>query len=337
LAVTFGCLAYAFWGLNFGQIRQAFRQANFFTLPLMFAALAGFFWLKAIRWRLLLTPLRRFRTREVFPALMIGFMGNNLLPAHLGEFVRIYVLGRDYRLSKTAIFSSVVLERVLDVIAILLLLGISLLTVRGLPQEFARASLWIAGVTVCGSVALVCYLIWTDRVVRIAEAVLRRVPLLPARLANKLVEMLRAGAEGLHAIRSPKLLWSIAATSVIHWSLNGAMVLIALWSFGQKVPPLASFFVVGVIAFGVTVPSSPGFFGVIQLCFWLAVEPFGVPKAAALAASIYYHLCQYVPVTLVGLYYLNRAGLKLGQVESAAEDTANGEMPGTGGQTEFPP
>ena len=90
-------------------------------------------------------------------------------------------------------------------------------------------------------------------------------------------------------------------------------------SFGQTLSVLASFFVMCIIAIGVTVPSTPGFFGVVQYCFWLGVQPFGVDQADAFAASVYYHLSQYIPVTLVGLYYLHRSGLKLTQVEHAAE------------------
>ena len=47
---------------------------------------------------------------------MIGFMGNNVLPAHLGELIRVFVLGRTFALSKAAVLSSVVLERILDMV-----------------------------------------------------------------------------------------------------------------------------------------------------------------------------------------------------------------------------
>ena len=86
-----------------------------------------------------------------------------------------------------------------------------------------------------------------------------------------------------------------------------------------------------VIAFGVTVPSSPGFFGVIQVAFRLSLVPYGVGATDAVAASVYYQLTQWVTITLVGLYFLQRTGLKLGQLERAAEETeaeAERELPG---------
>ena len=88
--------------------------------------------------------------------MMIGFMGNNLLPAHLGELARIFVLGREFNLSKTAVFSSVVLERVFDTATILAFFGASLLLVE-LPEMFQTASLYTAGLT---AVAFLVLAVW---------------------------------------------------------------------------------------------------------------------------------------------------------------------------------
>jgi len=318
LLVAIVCFVAALWGIPLADVRHSFARANYLTLPLMLLGLFAFFWLKAVRWRLLLEPVRRFETREVVSPMMIGFMGNNILPAHLGEFMRIYVLGREHGLSKTAVFSSVVLERVFDVIAILFLFAVSLVFVDGLPESYKSSSLAIAGVTLVGLLVLGAYVVWTDFFVRIAEKLLRFVP---DSLRGKLIGMLETGAEGLHSLRSPRLAVGIIATSLAQWAINGLTAYCAVLSFGQTLPLLASFFVIFVIAIGVTVPSTPGFFGVIQLCFWFGVQPFGVDKADAFAASVYYHLSQYIPVTLVGLYCLSRSGLKLTQVQGGAIET----------------
>ena len=82
---------------------------------------------------------------------------------------------------------------------------------------------------------------------------------------------------------------------------------------------LAAFILLGVVAFGVTVPSSPGYFGVIQLCFLVVLKLFVDDHERVFAASIYYHMVQWVPVTLLGLWYFNRSGLKVAEVEEEAE------------------
>ncbi len=127
------CLIIASWGIEMEQVKQGFLRANYATLPILLGLLFFFFWLKAIRWRLLLQPLRAFRTKEVVPSLMIGFMGNNVLPAHLGEIIRVFVLAREFSLAKAAVFSSVVLERLLDTAVILIFLVMSFMLMESLP------------------------------------------------------------------------------------------------------------------------------------------------------------------------------------------------------------
>ncbi len=250
--------------------------------------------------------------------MMIGFMGNNVLPLRLGELARVLVLGREFNLSKTAVLSSVVLERLFDTATILVFFGGSLLLVE-LPAAYAITSLYLGGLTAIAFLFFAIYVVWTERFVAVAEWVLDRLRILPATFRASLTGMLESGAEGLASLRDAKLVSWIVITSAMQWFLNGAMIYAALWSFGVDLPLRASFVVMGVTAFGVAVPSVPGFFGVIQLCFWVSLSIFGAEKVDVLGASVYYHLAQYIPVTLVGLYYLGRLGLRIGNITTEAE------------------
>lgn len=319
IAVTFACLAAAMWGLPYEEIRDSFKQANYATLPVLLIFLYLFFWLKAIRWKMLLHPLRDLQTREVVPAMMIGFMGNNILPAHLGEFMRMVVLGRQYKLSMTGVFSTVVLERIIDMAVILMLLGGGLFFSKQLPAEYRTASLVMAGLTLFAVLFVVVYVVWTGPFVRTVEWMLSKLPFVPEKLQTKVAEMLEAGAAGLHAIRNVKLLSGIVITSFLQWFFNGCMVYVSLWSFGVRdLSPAASFITMGAVAVAVIIPSTPGFVGVVQLGFTASLKLFGVEHADAFGASVYYHIAQYVPVTLVGLYYLSRTGFRLGDIEREA-------------------
>ena len=255
---------------------------------------------------------------------MMGFMGNNLLPAHLGEFARIYVLGREFNLPKTAVFSSVVLERVFDTASILGFFGVSLLLVE-LPQMYKTVSLYMALLTAVAFLVFAVYVFSTERFVRAAEWSLNRLRFLPATLRGTLTEMLESGAGGLASLQNARLTFWILITSALQWSLMGVMVYVALWCFGLHLPLHASFIVVGVTALGVVVPSTPGFFGVIQFCFWVSLRIFGVEKADAFAASVYYHFSYYIPVTLVGLYYPGHLGLRFGDITRGTVDEAENE------------
>ncbi|HTN02399.1 MAG TPA: lysylphosphatidylglycerol synthase domain-containing protein, partial [Planctomycetaceae bacterium] len=164
------------------------------------------------------------------------------------------------------------------------------------------------------------FVLWTRPFVRLFEAAMEWIPFLPAGLKKKIAGMLESGAEGLASLKDVRLLAGILATSQAQWLLNGLTVHLALWSFGIHVDPLVSCIVLGVTAFGVTVPSSPGYFGVIQLCFMAVLKFFTKDETAVFAASIYYHMIQYIPVTLIGLWYFNTTGLKIADVEATVEN-----------------
>lgn len=249
---------------------------------------------------------------------MIGFMGNNVLPVRLGELARVLIFGREFNLSKTAVLSSVVLERVFDTATILVFFGGSLMLVE-LPASYAVTSLYLGALTAIAFLLFAIYVVWTRQFVVVAEWLLNRLRFLPATFRASLTGMLESGAEGLASLRDAKLVSWIVVTSGIQWFLMGALVYISLWSFGIHLPLRASFVVMGVVAFGVAVPSVPGFFGVVQLCFWVSLSFFGVEKVDVLGASVYFHLAQYIPVTLVGLYYLGRLGLRVGDITAEAE------------------
>ncbi len=319
MIVTIACLVAALWGIDLDQIASSFERANYWTLPVMLVLLFVFFWLKALRWRMFLEPIKNLTASQVTPAMMIGFMGNNILPAHLGEFLRVYVLSRQFQIPKTTVLSTVVLERLFDVVAILCYLGIGIYFAPNLPEEYQTISIFIALGILFTIVSVAAYLIWTEAVINVFKSIFSYLPFLPDKLTHLVLEMMRSGALGMASMKSKRLCFGIIWTSFAQWLVNGASIYVALWSFNIQVSPLAAFVVLGVTAFGVTVPSTPGFFGVVQLCFSVSLKAFGVSNADAFSASIYYQLSQYIPVTLIGLYYSHREGLKLSEAEQEAE------------------
>ena len=282
IVVTAACLAAALWGFDrddYAAIGASFRTADYRTLPAVLGLLAGFFWLKAVRWSLLLRPLRPaapLTAVQVLPALLIGFAGNNLLPAHLGEVLRVIVIGRRYGLARTPVASTVVLERVCDVAAILAILGGGLAAAPEAPAGVRDAAVVLAVLLAIGLVGVAVYAVRTAWFVRTAERILARVPLLGAGVRAKAAELLEAGATGMAALRSPRLAAGIAVTSLAQWLVNVAMIDLSLRAFGIDRSPAISATLMGAVAFGVTVPSTPGFFGVIQAIFRAVLVPFGV-------------------------------------------------------------
>jgi uncharacterized protein (TIRG00374 family) len=324
LAVTALFLWLAFRGVDFADLGSQLAKADYRTLPLYLLALVAFFVLKAYRWTLLLKTFGKYSIPQVMPALMIGFMGNNILPAHLGEFMRVFVFARDYKKSYTAILSNLILERIFDVVTILAVLIIGLMFV---PELFAVTEIRIGAILVCIAAAGILavtgiFVIWTERFIAVTRWIFSKLRFLPTTLESKVTHLMQEAQLGLKTLHDPWLTIQIAAVSIVHWMVMTAMFFLSLWSFGIEVTIPTALLLMSVTALGVIIPAAPGFFGTIQLAFLLVLTPIlhlneqPALKSAVVGASIYYHLAQYIPVTLIGLYYLHRVGLSLTKVAS---------------------
>jgi len=337
--VTVACLGWAFHtmrddgqgglkptGQVIGEIVDAFRQADYRTLPWIWLALVAFYAIKAWRWKLLLSSFGSFRTMtDLLPSVMIGFAFNNVLPAHLGEFVRMYVFSREHDVPRTGALASIAVERIFDIIAILSLLLVGMMTVDSSQLDSSIVtSAWVFSGVVCvalGGAAV--YLIWTEPYVRFVESTLGLLPFVPSAVSGKVRGILESGAEGLAALKSPSLLIGVLLTSIAQWILNGSMIYLSLLAFDIEVSVGVAAIVLGVVAFGVTDPSTPGYFGIIQLCFLLVLKLFITEGETQLvfAASIYYHMAQWIPVTMIGMGYFLRAGFRLSDLDQDDESS----------------
>jgi len=118
--ITALMLLYALWGVDFPRLGRLLAGADYTLLLPFEAALVLFFVFTGLRWNLILRSQGRYSLRQSGPAMMIGFAGNNVLPAHLGELVRAVVFARQSSVPAAAVFMTLVVERILDVLAILL-------------------------------------------------------------------------------------------------------------------------------------------------------------------------------------------------------------------------
>ncbi len=326
VVVSAVCLWLAVKDVDWAKVPPAFAAADYRTLPLIGALLVAFFWTKAVRWAALLRPLPRgteepFGAVAALPALLIGFAGNNVLPARAGEFFRVAVAAKRWKTPAAGVLSTVVVERVLDVGAILTLFAAAVPFVPDAGAKYAWF-LWIAAAGLAaGAIGCGLFFWQTAACVRLAGRALARVPGLSGAGRAGVATLLKQASVGLDALRNGRALAGIVALSLLHWALMGGMIWLCLAAFGEALPLAAGAVVNGVIAFGVLVPSTPGFFGVMQACFRAGTAPFGVSPATAFSASVYYQITQWVPVTLAGALCAVRAGLWGGAKTATDEAT----------------
>ena len=297
----------AFRNADVAALLGALEDPDYRYLAPILLVLAALYWLRALRWSWLLRPLCWLSAREAAPALLIGAAGNNVLPAHLGEVLRAVVLAREFGLSKTAVLSTLVLERLLDLLSVLGILAVTLRFLPKAPQlEILRAAGCLLGAFVVGFLSLLGVFVWRSRAaLRAAEKLFS---VFGPGVRRKLLEHMRLAAEGLKTLRSPKLLAGVVGITLLAWILNGAGLYLATLSVSAEVPvpPLAALVLTSVVVLGLALPTAPGYVGTMQWCFVLALGVFAVPRETALAASIYALVVGFVPVTVAGVWFFLR-------------------------------
>jgi hypothetical protein len=296
LVVSVGLLVYFFWDVDLRVVGERLRQTLWGFLALSVALNFLSLWARARRWRYLFAP--GARSGHLFRALLVGYMGNNLLPLRAGEIVRIYVASRHGPRFWTA-FATVVVERVLDGLALGLLVG-GVLLVVAVPGELRWSILLFLAVDLVGILVLVLIAAAPDASRALIETLFHRI----GWLERRMLSMLGTMTEGVRGLRAPRHVVPITLYSVGIWFFLALSVWTGLHAAHLDLPLAAAWTVLAFLGLGVSLPSSPGFVGVIQAATVLALALFAVPRTEALSFSLLLHASQFFPVTALGLVCL---------------------------------
>jgi hypothetical protein len=280
--------------------------------------------IRSWRWGRLLRPLAKVPFVDLFSATVVGFTSGMVIP-RAGEVLRPYLIARRHPVSTSAGFASIILERLIDVVTVLLLF-FSYLYV--LPTPAAQITGGVMGyVKLGGALAGLLAVVVLGLLValhRHAEAVLslvgRLVAWIPARFREPLLAALRAFAGGLAVLHaSPGFLFLILGESLLLWLSIALGIYWTNCAFGLDLPFHSAFLIITFLVVGVAVPT-PGSVGGFHEFYLLALtQAFGVDKGVAAAAGIACHALSNLPVLLLGLAFLGREGLSLGKVAEMSE------------------
>lgn len=318
--------------MELAEVWQQLRDVNVPLFILATAIITGVFWIRAWRWKGILEPIADVPFRERFAAVNIGFMGNNLLPARIGEFLRAYTLARVSRVPVVGGLASLVVERVFDGIFVILLLfvamlspqfpalaGVQEITVPGTEYSFTIIGLARSlGLVVAVIVLFLFALVLAPKpAVRVAEFC---VSWLPVSFRRPIVDALEAFLAGAGVLRNPMLILRTTVWSAALWLWNALGFWVALYAFGIEVPYAAAVFFASTIALAASIPAAPGFIGTWHLmAVFVLSDMWGVSVASAGAFAAGFHLAGFIPVTLMGLWFAWRLGLSLAEAARSEE------------------
>jgi uncharacterized protein (TIRG00374 family) len=311
LAVSAACLWFATRGTDWSAVGGLLAAARLQWVAAAAASSVLAIVLRAQRWRLLLRPVAAVPFGPSFSATAIGFAATSVLPLRLGEVIRPALLARRVGMGVTPALSSVVLERLFDMLFVILCF-LALSVLYPLPTDLRRAALLLGAAAVTGFIVLLVAQRNRRRAERLLEALLGP---LPVALGRALRPLAAGFFDALGALESAHLVGGVVAYSALLWAANALPFLFALLALGIDVPlvPAALASVVVVAAF-VFMPQAPGFLGTWQAGSVLALDLFGVPKDLAVGFSLLTWLVQMLVNVGLGGFFVAREDLSLRQL-----------------------
>jgi hypothetical protein len=315
------------WTMKDTSVHAVWDVLSKSSLPLWIACMVfatAIFPLRARRWQALLAPVAgRLPFRSLWEATAIGMMATNVIPFRAGEFARPFALSRAEPTVKfTAAFASVAVDRLFDATVVLLMMLLATLDPAFPSQQpigdhtlafYLKPTALFLGLVLAG---LVVFVVAPDRVFAISDAIMRRVA---PRFEPKVRALLEGFVSGLHVLRSPKLLAEVFFWTVLHWLCNAFAFWLGFQALHLSAPFSAGLLLQGLIAIGVAIPSTPGFFGPFEAVGKVGLAVYGVSNAEAVSWVLGFHVLSFIPITIMGAWYLTRMKLHLRDFTGAAK------------------
>jgi glycosyltransferase 2 family protein len=301
--------------VDFSLMWETFTKVNYgfvlLAVPVMFFSHL----LRALRWRYLMDPIKRVDVATLLSSLLIGYMANILMPAHLGEFLRAYVLGKKRGVSASSTFATIVVERIIDVFALLLLMVFAIL-LYPFPDWINKAGYGM----LIGTVGLFVFLILLKKYFAFFERFLNFFfSPLPKGLQERLGRGIRSFVAGIVPLRRGWEYPVVAVLSVVIWGCYGFIIHLILYAFDfvsvYHLPWSTSLIVLVVTTIGIVIPSSPGYVGTYHWLCQISLVMFGIPAGPALSFAILTHGVNFLPVLIVGLILAYYEGVEIFRVQ----------------------
>lgn len=321
-------LGEAFFGtmrFDVSELGHVLTTANW--VPIGFAGILffGSLALRAWRWQLMLGPLVRIPFSGVFAAMNIGYMANNVLPFRMGELYRAHVIWQISGLSRSAAFGNVILERVTDLLFMMPYLGLTLFLFP-LPGWMQKG----ATITAVGVVLLTAFLVWLAVDRKRAMSIARRaLSVFPAKFCDGIMTLIERFTSGFEVLRRSEHHVALVLSSLALWAMYAGMAYFVLQSLGfinagieaiDHNPVGAVLVVLMITTLGFVIPGAPGGVGTYHGLTVLGLSLFDVPGDRAAGFAILLHALNYLPLTILGLFYFWKLGLSFHETSKMQAD-----------------
>lgn len=301
--ITLACLVVMARNIDFDDLVEAIGYFHWSYLLLGIASLAVGYALRILRWSMMLWAAgAQIGFRQCVAPFLGSIALNNVLPLRLGDIVRAFVFPISMGIPRTTATSSLVVERLIDLMTLLASLAIGLFAVRAVtvPQALRSSAVMLA---IMGGIALAAAFLFSGMLARWLE----RLAAARARANSGAIDRLARGYStvgmlfhGFEAMSRPRILALMLGLSMLIWTCESGLFYFALLGLGIEATPVMALLVMSVATLSTLAPSSPGYIGPFHLAAFTAISLMGGTSAQAGSYAVIVHFALWASTTLAG-------------------------------------
>lgn len=293
-------------GVDWQEMLATVQQGRIEYLVLAFWTMTFSYFLRAMRWRTLLTAEKPIHPLTTFWGTCIGYLGNYFLPARAGELIRSVLIAQRAEINLLYVIATALTERIVDA-ALLVMIVIGLLPLLpAMPQEILDARVIFLVIGFGGLIGLLI----APRLEGVLVALLQRFPVSEA-IKTRLAELLNKFLLGMRALQHPSRATIFLSLTAIIWSIDVVVALFVAEAFGLALTAPQVLFLLAALGLSSAIPSTPGYIGVYQFVAVSVLTPFGISDSQAVVYILAFQAMTYVLVLVWGLIGLWRMNARL--------------------------
>ena len=282
--------------IDFKQSVSLLKNADIILIILGVTIYVCSYLVRGFRWDYILAPLKKMKMFQSFYYLVFGFFMNNVLPLRLGEFVRAIVAGKKLEISRSGVFATIVVERLMDVIIFIISFFLIAMFVPNIPNWLQKSFVLCA--VIFGLMFIVLFFMSKDE-----EKFLKL--LYKIHLPLKFTEIIKAlflkFASGLKFFQNKKLFIIVFVTSIIVWIIEAYAYKTLFLAFGLKVTVIQCLFVIVTTGIATMLPTAPAFIGAIEGVGMVVLGIFGFEETIAFTAMAAIHFIEMMAIYILGI------------------------------------
>ncbi|MDP8239753.1 MAG: lysylphosphatidylglycerol synthase transmembrane domain-containing protein [Candidatus Hatepunaea meridiana] len=304
--------------IDFGNLWQTLLHIKIIPLIVCFLITPLHVLIRSYRWILLIKPIGKLKIYDSYSIQMVSYFTSATMPLRIGEVVKGVLLSRQIQTSKSTALATVVLERLIDIICMMILV-VLVGFLYSFPTEIKNGIIFLNISIGIGVLVLFYFTLAKDPFDNVIGNFLR---IIPGGLGSKLIGIIIRFTRGFAALKSRKDYLFVIIESISLWILYGLQHLLIIYAFHFHIdysfiaasPLLVSFILLAINSAGLSIPSAPGGVGTFHAVCIFSLALFGVGADPAAGFALVIHATTYLFYIFCGIPFMIREGLKIGHL-----------------------